>query len=143
MADFPKFTFTKADDFSWQPKERTVSYNPEAAGADLLLLHELAHATLGHIRAASDVELLKLEAEAWARVKMRLAPKYGVKFNEDFVRIHMDTYRNWLHTRSLCPKCDSTGWQIDNNRYRCPNCLATWRVNPAKHKRIKRVLDKK
>jgi len=143
IADFPQFKFRKADDFAWRPWEHTIFYNPDTHNADLLLLHELAHGILGHLEAVSDVELLKLEAQAWQQVKARLAPKYGLRFDENSAIAYMDTYREWLHKRSLCPKCDTSGWQIDVNHYKCPACLATWQVNSNKFKRIKRVLDKK
>ena len=143
ITDHPQFKFHEAGHFSWKPTEDTVTYCLNTPGAELLLLHELAHAILGHLSALSDVELLQLESQAWKHVKTRLVPKYGLEFDEKLAVEHMDTYRDWLHKRSLCPKCDINGWQTAKDHYKCPSCLATWRVNTAKLKRIRRTLTKK
>jgi hypothetical protein len=134
--DFQDIKFKESGDFCWDPNSRTVFYNsaktcPHSA---LLLLHELAHAVLGHQNHSLDVELIRLEADAWNHVKTILSPKYSVDFDENLVNNHMDSYRNWLFRRSVCPECSCHGWQLDNNRYRCPQCLSVWLVNSDKFK---------
>ena len=52
--------------------------------------------------------------------------------NEEVIQEHLDTYRDWLHARSICPSCTANGYQISSHTYECPACLHTWRVNEAR-----------
>ena len=61
-------------------------------------------------------------------MKEVLAPRYRVKWDEDFAEGQLDTYREWIDKRSRCPKCDCTGWQTDDGDYRCPLCVVEWGV---------------
>ena len=117
-ADFTEVEFEEAERFGWRSKDGVVTY--VADGNGLLLLHELAHALLGHEDYTRDVELVRMEAEAWGKVREVLAPKYGVNYDEEWVEKQLDTYREWIDKRSRCPKCDYTGWQMDVGGYRCP-----------------------
>lgn len=129
-ADFPQFTFTASDDFSWSPETKTVLYTPNEH-ADALLLHELSHGLLDHTHYSRDVELLEIESAAWERAKL-LAPAYGITITDDIAEDHLDTYREWLHARSTCPNCTATGFQVSSNGYECPACTHRWRVNEAR-----------
>lgn len=136
--DFPDFTFRQSSEFRWSPHEKTIFYNPqEDAG---LLLHELGHAILGHVDYKRDVELITLERDAWSFAVQGLSPRYSISISEDDVQESLDTYRDWLHARSLCPQCASTGIQVARESYKCIACYALWRVNEARACALRRHL---
>lgn len=131
LANHPDITLVIGDEFVWSPSERTITYNPSDEDAAGLLLHELGHAELGHGSYSRDVELVAMEVDAWQKARA-LAPSYEVKLDEDRVEDHLDTYREWLHSRSLCPACEATGLQTSAQNYRCLACSHEWRVNEAR-----------
>lgn len=137
-AAHPEFAFEEAAQFSWSPSTRTIFYTSEEPDARGLLLHELSHALLGHRSYERDVELLAMETAAWERAKVYVAehPELEIDTNtdlsEDTIQDHLDTYRDWLHARSTCPKCSANGYQTDTHVYACPACTHTWRVNEAR-----------
>ena len=94
---------------------------PEGPSAELLLLHEVAHAVLGHRDFKMDVERLRMEMEAWEKAR-ELARVYGVEYDEDLAQMELDTYRDWLHQKSRCPECGLTRFQNLSGQYRCPRC---------------------
>lgn len=136
--DFPQFQFVEGDGFYWSPTHRTISYLPE--GDPALLLHELGHALLGHRVYTRDIQLINLEREAWQYAKDHLIDQYKLKLPEETVEDSLDTYRDWLHARSVCPTCTSTGVQTKERTYTCLACFATWRVNEARVCGLKRHL---
>ena len=105
---------------------RNTVFYPANEYSDLLVLHELAHAILGHVDYASDVELISLETAAWTRAKT-LATKYRVSWDKNYAEAHLDTYRNWLAARSTCPRCTTTGYQTPDGLYHCSHCLSNWK----------------
>jgi hypothetical protein len=128
--DYPEFKFKTGHQEHWSPKTRTITYNPEEPAEKFAcaLLHELAHALLGHNSYNSDFELLKLESEAWG-LAAKLGGNYAVTISEDYIQNCLDTYRDWLHRRSTCPKCGVHVLQKDTNSYQCYNCQASWHVS--------------
>lgn len=118
--DYPEFRFCDGKKFAFRPPG-TIVVGPMEPRFDLLLLHEMGHAILGHKSFKTDVGRLKMEAEAWDKAK-ELAPQYGVEIDEEFIQGELDTYRNWLYQRSRCPKCGLTRFQTPGNQYRCPQC---------------------
>lgn len=137
-ADFPQYVYVEAEEFRWSPSEKTVYF---AVGDDTpALLHELAHAELKHTTYARDVLLLAMERDAWHYAQRRLAKKYDVEISEDAVQDSLDTYRDWLHKRSLCPNCEATGIQVKKELYRCLACESTWQVNEARACALRRRL---
>lgn len=130
-AAHPSITFIEADQFSWAPATRTVSFNPKEPHASLLLLHELSHASLDHREYRRDVELVTMETCAWEKAKEH-AETYGVRLNDDVVQDNLDTYRDWLHSRSSCPGCSANGYQVETQLYECPACSHKWKVNEAR-----------
>ena len=68
-----------------------------------------------------DVERLRMEKEAWEKVG-ELAEHYGIEADEEIVQRELDTYRDWLHQKSRCPRCGLTRFQTPNSRYHCPRC---------------------
>jgi len=131
----PQLTFEVADEFLWSPDTNTIFYNPSETEAANLLLHELSHALLEHKKYSRDVELVAMETSAWDEAKRyadSLPDDVRVEINDDVAQNHLDTYREWLHARSTCPKCSATGFQIGPSTYSCPACARSWRVNEAR-----------
>lgn len=137
--DFPDIHFETSDDFYWSPTTKTVFIGTVHNQTDqLTLLHEVAHAVLGHKHYARDIELLKIEREAWDYVRVNLAPRYETAYDEDHAETMIDSYRDWLHNRSTCPQCCASGIQTGDHTYRCLGCSHDWRVNDAKRCDLRR-----
>ena len=138
--DYPEIRFEKGDVFRWSPVDQTVYYIDN--NDDVSLLHELAHAVLGHKNYTRDIELLTIEREAWDHVVTVFKDKYAISIDEQQIEQMIDTYREWLHARSLCPSCEATGVQNDKNHYSCLACSASWRVNEARTCALRRYKTK-
>lgn len=138
--DFPDIGFVKSSTFRWSPLDRTVHYVDN--NDEVSLLHEVAHAALDHADYTHDIELLKIEREAWDFTVSDLSKKYGITVDQEQVENMLDTYRNWLHERSLCPSCQATGVQTNKRLYSCLACHATWRVNEARTCALRRYKTK-
>jgi len=127
--EYPALKFTKSRSFYWSPKTQEVFYAINRSDTGLwAVLHETAHALLGHTRYSLDLELLQMEVAAWEYAK-ELAEKYKVAIDEDHVQDCLDSYRDWLYRRSICPSCGNKSIQHDHEpRYQCFNCHTTWNV---------------
>jgi hypothetical protein len=134
LVKFPDLHFTEAKQFYWSPESSEIFYNAAAHGqqATWSLLHETGHALLGHNSYKADFELVRLEIAAWEQAQM-LAEDFGLTIQEDHVQDCLDTYRDWLYKRSICPNCTTKSLQQgDFVHYRCFNCHATWRVTASR-----------
>ena len=100
--------------------------------AQLLLLHELGHYLIGETDYHTDIELLEIEAKAWAKAH-DLCREYNLEYNEDFAEDRLDSYRNYLHFTSLCKNCQLAGYQDDRGNYHCPLCNSTWKHEKIPH----------
>ena len=140
VADFPGIHFQLDEDFRWSPETQTVYYSGsrDIAGT-ARLLHELSHGLLGHTDYSHDINLLKMERDAWVKAQ-QLARQYDIEISDDLIQDHLDTYRDWLHARSTCPLCTATGMQIDAETYHCVACGTDWRVNEARTCGLKRYV---
>jgi ribosomal protein L37AE/L43A len=141
--DYSDFKFVAGREEHWSPKRKTITYNPRQ-DKELLcfgVLHELAHAMLGHNTYHSDFELLKLESDAW-ELASDIGAKYGITINDEHIQNCLDTYRDWLHRRSSCPNCGTHVLQRDSACYECFNCHATWRVSSGRFVRPYRKIIK-
>lgn len=118
--DFPEFSFKNGKRFLFR-YPRTIMIGSSEPGSEISLLHELGHAILGHKSYKTDVERLKMETEAWEKAR-ELAKKYQIDFNEEMIQNDLDTYRDWLHKKSRCPKCGLTRFQDKDKKYHCPRC---------------------
>jgi len=125
------------DDFKWSRDRRELMVG-NSEGADLYVLHELAHALLEHASFSLDIELLRQEREAWDMVRKTLAPLYDVRHDEELAQDALDTYREWLHSRSICPNCRLTSLQTKTSTYVCINCRRSWRPNDARRVSLRR-----
>lgn len=130
--DFPEFIFQNASAFWWSAQNKTIFIDPEAINASSFILHELSHAVLEHHGYKRDIDLIKLERDAWDYAQKNLAPRYSVNLDDDHIQDNLETYREWLHDRSTCPKCATTGLQMKTQIYRCLSCGNLWRVNEAR-----------
>ena len=138
--DFPAISFVQGDTFRWSPKNTTVYYANTSDAP--LLLHEVAHAALAHTDYAYDIELLKMERDAWEYACTILAKNYAVTISQDVSESSLDSYRDWLHDRSVCPTCQATGAQTAPRRYKCLACDSAWRVNEARARALRRYILK-
>ena len=134
--------FMTAESFGWNATERTISYVPDAPDAPALLLHELGHALLGHDHFQDDIHLLAMERAAWDKA-CELAAQYDMTISDNVVEDALDTYRDWLHARSLCPHCNATGVQTATQHYQGLACHHTWHVNEARTCGLRRHDTKK
>jgi len=139
--DFKQFTFVESDVFLWSHSENTIYFIGKGNNYGFLF-HELAHALLNHADYNRDIELLAMERQAWDKAK-DLAPKYDFSIDDDFIQSNLDTYRDWLHSRSTCPECKANGLQVEKKSYRCLACNHQWRVNEARTCALRRYkIDK-
>lgn len=121
--DYPNFQFKFGSKFSFRPP-RTITLGPPQPNYGLLALHELGHALCKHKDYKLHVQRLKIESEAWETAKSLCLkhPHYQIVFDSDFAQSQLDTYRDWLHQKSLCPRCQLTRFQSSNGNYHCPRC---------------------
>lgn len=131
-ADYPEFDFAMATGFWWSASDNTIHLDPTATNSAVFSLHELSHAILGHSGYESDIDLVKLERDAWDYARQTLGPRYDIAIDNDLAEGNLDTYRDWLHSRSTCPDCEATGLQTLHRSYRCLACGHQWRVNEAR-----------
>ncbi len=127
----PDISFKPSSTFCWSPKTRTILFDKSKFSDEVSiwsLLHETGHAILNHTEYNSDIGLLLLETEAWSQAK-DLAVIFGIVIDEDHIQDCLDTYRDWLHQRSTCPKCGIASLQELPQNYRCYNCNSTWSVS--------------
>jgi len=131
---YPALRFTAGQQFCWSPETQEVFYKANDSGeqAAWSLLHETGHALLEHKSYQADLELLRLEVAAWDKAR-ELAVDLAISIDEDHVQDCLDTYRDWLHKRSICPTCRTKCLQQDDFvHYRCFNCHTVWRVSTSR-----------
>ena len=136
-ADFPQFNFAAGEDFHWNFETQTIFFT-DSPDFEAQILHELGHALNSHSSFEMDVELLQMEVEAWQTAR-EISQKYGIRIRNDLVENHLDTYRDWLHKRSLCPNCLVNGFQQTDLSYKCPACCAVWQTNDSRFKNLRRI----
>lgn len=130
----PWVLFEAGDAFYWSPQHSKVVYNQTPSPTNWSswsLLHEAAHALLGHQAYTYDLELVLLEVEAWDKAK-QLGEEFDITIEDDHIQDCLDTYRDWLHQRSTCPRCGTVSLQTASSQYRCHNCLAEWNVSASR-----------
>ena len=118
---YPNFTFRSGQKFKFR-QQKTIYYSlSETDNFPILLLHELAHANLGHYSFETNLERLKIESAAWEETK-NLCQKFNLSFSDDFAKTELDTYRDWLHQKSLCRNCGLIRFETSDGNYHCPRC---------------------
>lgn len=120
IQDHPEFRFKVGKKFAFRTP-RTITVGPSEPFSELLFLHEVSHALCKHKSFRMDVDRLKMENEAWDKAR-ELAKKYGLTMDEEMIQEELDTYRDWLHQKSRCPRCNLTRYQTPDGIYHCPRC---------------------
>jgi len=141
VASFPDIEFRSSGIFAWRPHLQAIEYDEEKIATSrglLLLLHEVGHHMSGHDRTSSDRELLKQEVQAWTKAKL-LATKIGLPFDDSVREDCLETYRDWLYQRSLCPTCNHQGLEVEK-LYHCINCNEKWQTPTSLHCQIRRII---
>lgn len=129
QSNCPQLRFMPDTSFYWSPKDATIHYpaNHDSKYAQQQLLHEVAHALLGHTTYESDINLLHIEIAAWEKA-IELAAEYHLQIDREHIESCLDTYRDWLHNRATCPECNAAGLQHPAGTYTCVNCSCVWSV---------------
>ncbi len=141
---YPTLKFKEGSTFYWSPKTKEVFYTTKSdePSSTWSLLHETSHALLGHTSYKTDFELLRLEIAAWEKA-FELSKGFAINIDQNHVQDCLDTYRDWLYARSICPYCKNKSLQqSDLKYYQCFNCHATWKVTPSRFCRAYRGTKK-
>jgi hypothetical protein len=143
LKNFPDYTFVAGRFFMWSPRSATITYDPKRLKTNsgkIGLLHEIGHATLGHVRYPKyDMELLGMEMDAWDFVRQHAA-SYGLNIDEAHIKRCIASYDYWLSKRATCPDCNNFSLQKDRSNFACFICGAGWRVNNDMLRRVKRTV---
>jgi hypothetical protein len=129
---YPTISLLAGDTYYWSPGDKTVYFKsdnetPEGIWA---LLHETGHALLDHEQYYTDVELVTMEMQAWEEAKLLAENlQLEVEIDEDHIQDCLDSYRDWLHKRSMCPDCNLSGIQTNTDTYTCVFCHKNWQVS--------------
>ncbi len=131
VLDYPHFSFRTSKRFSFRltpnspHQDGIIFIGPPQPFFALQTLHELSHAINRHQDFTTSIGRLKLEREAWdyARLLLTLYSHLSPdEWDTDFVEESLDTYRIWLHQKTVCPHCGLTRFQTDDGKYHCPSC---------------------
>ena len=126
----------------WSPYHHTITYDEERIGQNdgkLALLHEIAHARLGHRIYKYDIQLITMEMDAWDMTR-QLALQFELTIDEEHIAHCIETYDEWLTKRATCPDCGNFSLQRGRDSYSCFACGAQWEVNWRKDRRVKRTV---
>ncbi len=142
QALLPDLSFVKGSSFCWSPETRQIFYISDRISQKSIwsLMHETGHAQLGHHSYRSDFELLQIEMAAWEKAEA-IAQKLGISIDQEHIQDCLDTYRDWLYKRSICPTCSTKCLQqSDSLSYRCFNCHTAWQVTASRFCRTYRSI---
>jgi hypothetical protein len=141
QARFPGLRFTEGMQFCWSPETAEIFYKAGGGSrrAQWSLLHETGHALLGHADYRTDFELVRLEVAAWEKAHA-VGTDLAIAIDPEHIQDCLDTYRDWLYKRSICPQCTAKCLQQDDYiHYRCFNCHMVWRVTTSRFCRAYRA----
>jgi len=130
--------------FAYNSATKVITYSSKELTSPkgiLAILHEIAHAKLNHESYKYDLEVLKMEEDAW-KLARKEAYFRGVDVDEKHIDECLESYREWTSKRATCPKCKTFGLQLNSTHFECINCKANWKVNRRKDKRVMRRLIK-
>lgn len=117
---YPDFSFKPGKKFFFRPK-KSIFYIESNDNFRLLLLHELSHALLGHFYFSKSIERLQIERDAWDKTR-ELCKIHNVPFDESFAETELNTYRDWLHQKTLCKTCGLSCLEVNSESLYCPFC---------------------
>jgi hypothetical protein len=141
---FPDISYRPGKRFSWSPETSEIFYDngKPTASCTWSLLHETGHALLEHNCYDADLELIRLEIAAWEKAK-EIATELGIAIDENHIQDCLDTYRDWVYQRSVCPRCNNKSLQLEDIvHYQCFNCHLVWKVTPSRFCRTYRATQK-
>lgn len=128
----PEIVITPGESLHWSPEKQVITYKSDESDENLWgLLHEAGHARLGHSQYKTDIELLQLEVAAWHEAE-QIASLLDQKIDAEHIQDCLDTYRDWLHQRSTCPRCGIVSFQETSRSYSCFNCHKNWSVSASR-----------
>ncbi|MBA3758416.1 hypothetical protein H0X10_02180 [Candidatus Saccharibacteria bacterium] len=129
----PDVSIVAGDSLCWSPSAKSITYRTGDTSDENIwgLLHEAGHARLQHTSFRSDMELLELEVAAWDEA-VKIGAKIGYKIDSEHIQDCLDTYRDWLHQRSMCPRCGIVTFQTTESQYNCYNCHKSWTVSASR-----------
>jgi hypothetical protein len=129
----PAITFVDGDRLQWSPEHQIITYKSDKSDPENLwgLLHECGHAMLGHVSYETDMGLLEIEVAAWHKAE-QIALQLNESVDPEHIQDCLDTYRDWLHQRSTCPRCGIVTFQQDSKTYQCYNCNKSWIVSSSR-----------
>jgi hypothetical protein len=140
---YPQLNFKKSNSYYWSPETNEIYYKDNADDdlAKWSLIHEVGHALLQHTSYDADFMLIRLEVDAWQKAQ-EISKDFGIRIDIDHIQDCLDTYRDWIFKRSICPKCTTKCFQqSDFCHYQCFNCHTTWRVTPSRFCRTYRTTE--
>ena len=137
----PGIAFVVGDEFGWNSKTKTVTYDESSPELEAYLLHECGHALLGHDDYERDIDLIAMERDAW-KTAQEIAATHNLIIQSDTVQDALDTYRDWMHARALCPTCGAAGIETSKHEYTCVSCRGKWQVNEARRCALRRYTTK-
>lgn len=132
---YPEINFKVGKSFYWSSIDQTIYYQKKYQDSDKAnwtLFHEVGHALLDHKNYSSDYSLIQMEIDAWNKA-IKIANSLNIKIDPEHIEECLDTYRDWLHKRSQCPKCRTSTFQdSDIQYYTCFNCQFSWKTSQSK-----------
>ncbi len=126
--------------FYWSPEEGLLYYNiGELKDAQFKekLLHEAGHAKLKHFSYSSDLELLRMESDAWLSA-LGLGSDLNIKIRSQSIKKALASYLDWANARAECPECGHSGLQYSGGSFFCLSCTHKWKVGSSRFKRVYR-----
>ena len=117
---YPDFTFRPGHKFLFRPP-KSIRYLESDENFRMLLLHELAHALLHHFSFDRSLERLQIERDAWAKTR-ELCTLHSVPFDEELAEAELNTYRDWVHQKTLCKHCGLSCLEVSSESLYCPFC---------------------
>lgn len=129
----PGIVIIPGETLRWSPKTKEITYPAKDTSKETIwgLLHEVGHAKLGHTNYTLDIDLLVHEVAAWEEATL-LGKQLGIPLDVEHIQDCLDTYRDWLHQRSTCPRCGIVSFQENPSTYRCFNCHNHWTVSQSR-----------
>jgi len=137
---FDTLTYLPATYFAYDAAADVINYDDgrlEDANGRLCLLHETAHALLGHVSFEADIELFVMELRAWQKTR-ELAALFDVAIDQVFVTDCLASYEQWLTARATCPDCANFCLNKTMSTFACWRCGCQWRVNDRRDCAVRR-----
>jgi hypothetical protein len=78
-----------------------------------------------------------MERDAWDKA-IQIGKDFGLDIPTEHIEYCLDTYRDWLYARSLCPICHQCGLQSSKTAYTCVFCSTSWSVSKSRLCRVTR-----